>query len=84
MIHTNFTRHDGSPVSLRWGGWHLNCFYGAHHAETGKYRLPECFRNTPDGLTTGLAYTYTRQHLFVDPEDGEILIINAGDTYSQS
>jgi hypothetical protein len=73
MIYTNFTRHDGSPVSLRWGGWHRNCFLSAYHAESGKYRLPDNGR-----------YTYSRQHLFVDPEDGEVLIINDGDTYSES
>ena len=83
MLRTNFTRHDGTPVSLRWGGWHLNCFYGAYHAETGVYRLPALIDETT-GLTTGVSYTYTTNHEFTDPDDGEILVIHAGDTYSQN
>lgn len=70
-LRTQFERNDGTLESLNWGWWHLSCFADAHEAEVG----PE------PRLSSLTEYTFTDNHIFLDPTDLEVLEIRIGDKF---
>jgi len=70
-MNTTFTRADGSAVLLRWGMWHLTVFAHAIEAEGGEWK---------DAFSPG--WTFTAEHRYEDPDDGERIEILVGDRFT--
>lgn len=64
---------EGTPRNLRWGAWHCNCLEKAMATE-GYFDTYIGFPNQ--------TYTFRDTHVFRDKSDGEIFIVNPGDTYA--
>lgn len=88
----NFSEGEGYPVvveniSYRWGYWHVYCFGEAYCKEQGLDPNPpdsewDSKTNPGSALLFGAPfekYTYTQDHTFRDPSDGEIMTIKKGD-----
>ena len=78
-VYTTLER-NGTPLPLRWGGWHLECLWLAMVAEVGEEAL--AYPRTWAGSPNSEPYTLTAAHTFTDPDDGEVLVIRPGDVYS--
>jgi len=78
---TQFYRagHD-EPAPLCWGWWHVGCFQAAYDAEVEVRDARDASEQAPR-LSSLVEYTFTQDHRFEDPSDGEVLEIHAGDMF---
>lgn len=74
-VHTIHLR-NGEPVTkpFGWGRWHLERFFDAMTIESGP-DAAESLRYFPS------SYRFAQHHTFIDPGDGEVLVIEPGDVY---
>lgn len=70
-VQTRLTNPEGEVIPIRWGWWHVQVLGEAMQEEDPTEKLfPK------EGV-----YTFTREWIFVDEEDGEVFPIHIGTKY---